>query len=170
MMLTSKLRIGFGAAVAAAATLMLGGAAWAAGDTQAAWQGYATTTASTAQCAGIGGTGVGDTHVSIFRPHIAALDTQTFLSMMHLRAAITFDNTSEATIHQMHGAGNYTGYGVNSRAKGFSYTGGTYSLTVSPASIVASTPIINITGTLNNYFNTAGCSVTFKGVYVKRID
>lgn len=158
-------------AAAGAALFTLGnfGTVWAA-DTQAAWEGYATTTASTAQCAGIGGTGVGDTHVSIFRPHITARDTDTFLSMMHLRAAITFDNTSEATVHQMHGAGNYTAYGVNSRAKGFTYTGGTYSLTVTPASIVASTPIVNITGTLNNYFNTTGCNITFKAVYVKRID
>ncbi len=138
-------------------------------DSQLAWEGYATTTSSTAACAGIGGTGKNDTHVSIFRPHIGAKDTDTFLSMMHLRAAITFDNTSESTVHQMHGSGNYTAYGINSRAKGFSYKG-TYSLTVSPASVTAATAIVNITGTLKNYFNTAGCNVTFKGVYVKRID
>ena len=76
MMIASKLRICFTAATVIAA-MALGGAAWAAGDTQAAWEGYATTTASTAQCAGVGGTGGGDTHVSIFRPHITARDTDT---------------------------------------------------------------------------------------------
>ena len=141
-----------------------------AADTQAAWEGYATTTAATAQCAGIGGTGVGDTHVSIYRPHIVSADTPTFLSMMHLRAALTLQNTSEATIHQMQGSGNYTGYGVNARAKGFTYTGGTYTLTITPAVVAANTAMVNITGVIKNYFNTAGCNVTFKGVYVKRID
>lgn len=163
----------YGAATLAAALSISSAAmnsALAAGDTQAAWEGYATNTASTAQCAGVGGTGVSDTHVSIFRPHILSTDTPTFLSIMHLRAALTLQNTSEATVHQMHGTGNYTGYGVNSRAKGFTYTGGTYTLTITPATIVASTPIVNITGTIKNVFNTAGCNVTFKGVYVKRID
>ena len=153
-----------------AAAVSSAGSALAAGDTQAAWEGYATNTASTAACAGIGGTSPSDTHVSIFRPHINVSDTPTFLSMMHLRAAITLQNTSEATVHQMHGSGNYTGYGVNSRGKGFTYTGGTYSLTVTPATITSSTTLVNITGTINNIWNTPGCNVTFKGVYVKRID
>lgn len=143
--------------------------AFAAGDTQTAWEGYATNTASTAACSTIGGTGKSDTHVSIFRPHINANDTPTFLSMMHLRAAITFQNASESTKHQMNGAGNYTAFGINSRAKGFTYSG-TYSLTVSPNPVLSTTEVVNVTGTLNNYFNTAGCNVTFKAVYVKRID
>jgi len=145
------------------------GSAFAAGDTQAAWEGYATNTASTAACATVGGTGKSDTHVTIFRPHINPADTATFLSMQHLRAALTFQNSSESTVHQMNGAGNYTAFGINSRAKGFTYTG-TYSLSVSPNPVLSTTQVINVTGTLTNYFNTAGCSVTFKAVYVKRID
>jgi hypothetical protein len=171
--MTIKSTLAFGAA-AAAATMMLGGAAWAAGDTQAAWEGYATNTSTqSAACSTVGGTGKGDTHVSIFRPHITAGDTPTFLSMVHLRAAITFENKNETTNPQMTGNGGYTAFGINSRAKGFSYTsaGSTFSnIVVSPNPVQASTPVITITGTLNNYFNATGCSVTFKGVYVKRID
>ncbi|HVV62412.1 MAG TPA: hypothetical protein VHD14_11720 [Pseudolabrys sp.] len=103
------------------------------------------------------------------RPHITARDTDTFLSIVQMRAAMAFDNISEATIHQMHGAGNFTAYGVNGRGKGFKYNGA-YALTVTPATIVVSTPVINVQGTLKNVFNTPGCNVSFRGVYVKRID
>jgi hypothetical protein len=167
--MTSVRRITSLAAGLMAAIAISGGPAFAAGDTQAAWEGYATNTASTAACATVGGTGKADTHVSIFRPHINVADTPTFLSMMHLRAAITFQNSNEATIHQMKGAGNYSAFGVNSRGKGFTYTG-TYNLSVSPNPVISTTQVINVTGSLTNYFNTAGCTVTFKAVYVKRID
>jgi hypothetical protein len=139
-------------------------------DTQVVWEGYATNTSTPpAACSGIGGTGLADTHVSIYRPHISSTDTPTFLSMMHLRAALTLQNTTESANKQMHGSGKYTGYGVNSRAKGFTYTG-TYSFTITPSTVTTSTSVVNITGTIKNYYNTAGCNVTFKGVYVKRID
>lgn len=158
------------AGLASALCVSASGVAMAA-DTQAAWEGYATNTAATSQCSGVGGTGVGDTHVSIFRPKINSTDTNTFLSMMHLRAAITFQNTSKSTVHQMHGSGNYTATGINSRGKAFTYSSTYSGFTVTPNPIVGSTSVINITtGKLNNYFNTSGCTVTFKAVYVKRID
>ncbi len=156
------------AGAASVALVVTSGVALAAGDTHLAWEGYATNTGSVG-CTGVGGTGTGDTHVSIYRPKLGATDpSPTFLSFMHLRAALTFQNTS-AGIPQMNGAGNYTGVGINSRAKSFSFTG-TYKLTVSPNPVVSTTSVVNISGTINNYFNTAGCSVTFKGIYVKRID
>jgi hypothetical protein len=138
-------------------------------DTQAVWQGYASVSASTQQCAGIAGTKVGDNLLSRFRPHIADGDTDTFLSQSFLGTAIAIDNTSEATVHQMNGSGSYMAYVVNSRAKGFTYIG-TYSLTVAPPTIVAETPIVHITGTIKNLWNTSGCDVTFTGDYKLRTD
>jgi hypothetical protein len=77
----------------------------------------------------------------------------------------------------MNGSGNYTGFGIGSRA-GFGQYAGTYNLTVVPATITAATPAtitaftdaVTITGTITNFFNTTGCNVTFEGVYVQRID
>ena len=140
-----------------------------AADNQLVWEGYATVTASTTQCSGVGGTGTGDTHVSIFRPKILSTDPPTFLSVIFLRAAGTHENSNESTVHQMHGSGNYTAFNVNSRARFVTYTG-TYSFTVSPASIIASTPVVTINGNINSFGNVPGCTVTFKGVYLQRID
>jgi hypothetical protein len=144
----------------------LPGPALAAAD---AWEGYATVTASTAACSGAGGTAPGDTHVSIFRPKIASNDTPTFLSFVFVRGALTQENISEDTVHQMNGSGSYGGFAIGPRAGVVSYTG-KYKLTLTPAIITAATPSVIIDGTITNFFNTTGCNVTFEGVYVHRID
>jgi hypothetical protein len=133
------------------------------------WEGYATITASSPQCSGTSGTNPGDTLVSIYRPQTASTDTPTYLSFVFLRAAFTQENTSESTVHQMNGSGNYTGFEVGSRALFSQYTG-TYNLSVTPAIVTASTPSVTIDGTITNFFNITGCNVTFEGVYVERID
>ncbi|MGC2521627.1 MAG: hypothetical protein WA417_03185, partial [Stellaceae bacterium] len=113
---------------------------------------------------------VGDAMVSVFRPKIASTDTNTFLSFNFLRAAFTVENTSETARPQMHGGGNDDIFGVDGRAKFIDGTG-TYSLTISPpAPVVAATPVITITGKINNFFDVVGCDVSFTGVYAKRVD
>lgn len=139
-------------------------------DTQESWQGIATTTASTtAQCNGAYGSTVGETEVSVFRPKIKSTDTKTYLSFVFLRAAETLENLSELTVHQMHGSGTVEGYGVSSKGEFYDFTG-TYSLTISPAAITASTPVVTISGKIANLGNSPGCIVTFTGVYGKRVD
>ncbi|HVZ50919.1 MAG TPA: hypothetical protein VG986_03060 [Pseudolabrys sp.] len=155
--------------IAFAGALMIAGPA-AAADTQAAWEGFYTVTSSTTQCSGVGGTGVGSTNVSIYRPKINSSDTNTFLSLIQTRAAIDFQNSSESTIKQMNGSGNYAGSGINSRAKAFSYTATYSNFKVTPSPVTASTTNVMITGTINTMWNTTGCNVTFKATYTKRID
>jgi hypothetical protein len=138
----------------------------AAADTQLAWDGFLKVTASTSQCAaaGIGGVAIGAEHISVFRPKILSTDTPTFISIIDQLAAVSFENTSETTIHQMHGSGNYSATAINGKAKAFTFTG-TYKFTISPASVTAATTEVGITGTINNYFNAAGCSVSFDAFY-----
>jgi hypothetical protein len=135
-----------------AGSLAIAGQAYAA-DTQTAWEGFLTVTSSTAKCSGVGGTGKGSTNVSMFRPKIKSTDTNTFLSLIQTRAAIAFQNTSESTVKQMNGSGNYTGSGINGRGKAFSYTATYTNFKV-----------------INNMWFVSGCNVTFKATYTKRID
>lgn len=79
-------------------------------------------------------------------------------------------STSESTAHQMNGSGNYTGFALNGKGKAFTYTGGTFTITVSPTPVNAATNAVSITGSVTNVFNTVGCNVAFKATYVKRID
>lgn len=139
------------------------GAAQAA-DTQAAWAGLAEVTASTSACVGVLGTSVGSPHPSTYRPKIASTDTITYVSFMGIEAGLTLGNASESTVHQMQGSGNYSATGIDRRAKPFAYTG-TYSFTVTPAAVVASTTVVEIIGTINNYFNFVGCNVSFTAAY-----
>jgi hypothetical protein len=119
-----------------------------AADNQTVWEGFLTVTSSTAQCAPIGGTS----------------------PTVFTRAAVTSCNLDETTVPQMAGTGNYKATAINSKAKPFTYNG-TYNFTISPIPVVLSTPTVLISsGTLNNFFDTAGCTISFKGTYVKRID
>ncbi|MGH7028938.1 MAG: hypothetical protein ACREE9_05220 [Stellaceae bacterium] len=139
-------------------------------DTQPAWQGIATTTASTsAQCDGVGGSVVGDAQVSVFRPKIRSTDDNTYLSFVYLRAAVTFQNLTETTVHQMHGSGGYGALGVDSRAK-FIAGQGRYTVSLTPFPVTEATPVVTIIAKINNFFDVPGCNVTFHGVYAKRID
>jgi hypothetical protein len=149
---------------------MLSASASFAPDTQAVWEGYATVTASTIQCQGHGGTGVSDTHVTIYRPKILTTDTATYIDFVFLRTAVTFENSNETTVHQMRGAGNYSATQIDSRALPFIYIG-TYSFTFTPnVPITTTTNPIKMTGTIDGFDNAPGCNVTFEAVFVKRID
>src|SRR5689334_7050977 len=137
--------IGGGLAVATSAQ--------AVGDKHATWEGYLTfTTNPPSACSGVGGLGKGDTHDSIYRPSLSGGDI-SFLSILSDRAGIALQNTSEGSAPQMHGTGNYTGYGVNSRAKAFTYTAGTFNFVVSPATVTTSTNAVRINGTIDNIYN-----------------
>jgi hypothetical protein len=157
---------------AVAAALLLTVARVHAADTHIAWEGFLTFTGNRpAACDTTGGVANYDTHVSIYRPKLGSGDTSpTFLSILFTRAVLDLQNTSESTAHQMNGTGNYSGFAVNSKAKAFQYTGGTFNLTVTPNPVTADTNTVSITGTIANMFNTAGCNRTFKAIYVKKID
>lgn len=154
------------AAVSAAAIVAFTSGAALAADTQKTWQGLVTIYTVTSQCASAN-TEVGDFVTAVYRPKLASTNTNTFLSFIYSRAAMTFQNMSEATRPQMRGAGNYTSTGINGRAKSFSNSS-TYSFTITPATITASTPSVTINGKINNYFATVGCTVTFAGGFGRR--
>lgn len=49
------------------------------------------------------------------------------------------------------------------------YTGGTYSLSLSPSNITPTTPQITVSGNINNFRNTVGCTVTFKTSLIRGV-
>jgi hypothetical protein len=135
-----------------------------AADTQAAWAGLAEITASTPACAGVLGTSVGSAHPSTYRPKINSTDTASYVSLMGVEGGLTLENASELTVHQMQGSGNYSATAIDRRALPFVYKG-TYTFTITPAAVAASTKVVEITGTINTYFDSVGCNVSFTAAY-----
>jgi hypothetical protein len=75
---------------------------------------------------------------------------------------------SAAKVHsrQFAGSGQYQSYKI---AHGFisgTYYG-TYTFTQNPTVVTAATPFIDLTGTLDNYNNTTGCTITLRGTFVR---
>jgi hypothetical protein len=158
----------FRAALFATAAFACASGAAGAPDTQAAWEGFMVNTGSLG-CSGVGGTAVGDTHVSVYRPHIPLVDTSlTFLSVVFLRAAFTLENVSETANPQMTGSGADTTWVIDGRGAAGAFKGNAYStFVVKPTPVSLSTTNITITGTIHSYFNVPGCIVTFSAEYVK---
>ncbi len=139
-----------------------------AADTHTAWLGFFTVTATTAACAGIGGTSVGDTNVSVYRAGQSATDT-TSMSIIFTKAAINFANANEAANRQMRGNGTANVSAMNGKGKPFSYSTTYSSIVTTPANVLNGTQYVTITGVLNNMWTIAGCNVTFKAVYGKEV-
>jgi len=162
----------FRAAFLAAAVFGCASGAAVAADTQAAWEGFMQNIANTPACAGIGGTAVGDVHVSVYRPHILPADTPTYLSVVFLRATFSLENGSEITNPQMRGSGTDTTWIIDGRGAAGAFKDLAYvNITVTPTppapSVSESTTSITITGTIDSYFNVLNCNVSFKAEYVK---
>jgi hypothetical protein len=153
----------FGAAVFACASR-----AAVAADTQAAWEGVENTAASSVcTTMAVGGTGVGDNHVSVYRPHILSTDTPTYLAIVFTRTEFTLQNNSETTNPQMNGSGADLATIIDPRGKPGTYAGTFSGIVVSPKPVLETTNVVTITGTIDNYFNVAGCNVTFKAAFIK---
>jgi hypothetical protein len=159
----------FRAAFLIIAVFGCGSNAAVAADTQAAWIGIMENTGATPTCAamGVGGTGVGDNHVSVYRPHILSTDTATYLAILFTRTEFTLKNNIEASNPQMRGSGADTATIIDPRGAPGSYPGTFFGIAVTPNPVVETTNIVSITGTIDNYLNVAGCNVTFKAAYVK---
>ncbi|HXZ14636.1 MAG TPA: hypothetical protein VEH77_01440 [Roseiarcus sp.] len=141
----------------------------AAADTQTAFEGIMENTAATSICAtqGVGGSGAGDNHVSIYRPHILSADTPTYLSVVFTRAEWTLQNSSETSNPQMNKSGADTATIIDARGKPGTYAGTYSNFIVTPNPVTETTTVVTITGTINNYSNVAGCNVTFQAAYIK---
>jgi len=137
-----------------------------AADTHVAWQGFFTVTGTTAACAGLGGTSVGDTNVSIYRPGFSTTDHSS-MNIIFTRAAMNVWNADETANPQMRGSGNATVHAMNSKAKPIQYSTTFSNIVTTPSTIFNGTTYLTITGTLNNMWTVSGCNVTFKATYAK---
>jgi hypothetical protein len=156
--------------LATAVFVCASGVAAAATDTQAAWIGLMANTGATQTCVTmkVGGTGVGDYHVSVYRPHILSTDTpSTYLAIVFTRTEFTLQNGSESTHPQMNGSGSDTATIIDGRGAPGTYPGTFTNIVVLPNPVLETTNVVTITGTIDNYFNVNGCNVTFKATYVK---
>ena len=125
------------------------------------WQGDLFVTTITTTCTTEDVTAVGDFYRSVYRPNIAPPpDSQAdeALSLISERNAIIL----EATGKTLRGKANASELVIVSHAEaGQAPT--TVDLTITPAKIRSSTLSIEITGTINNFFNETGCNVTVVG-------
>jgi hypothetical protein len=146
-------------------TLAVGVSAASKAQTPTVWQGDLFLTTVTPQCTP-DGINVDNFYVSVYRPNIAPPppnQADEALTLVSPRSAFLLETT--ATGKTLRGKVSANGIAISSRATVSSNPSGptTVALTITPAKITASTPVVQIKGTINNLFNIAGCNVSVVG-------
>jgi hypothetical protein len=130
------------------------------------WHGAIAILGLSAACNNLGFV-VGDYGKSIYRPRLVADEPASAITLLFARSAGIFTRASGGS-DKMHGAGNYRGGWISGRATGNGSTSGQFRLAINPVDPVAATTFIDIQGSLTNFANTAGCTLSFRGGYARR--
>ena len=141
----------------------------AAGPAQAAepavWQGDLFFTSVTPTCTANGVIAAGDFTRAVYRPRLTAGDAAEGLSIIFPRAALIL----EATGKSLRSTAPATETSIGSHA-GIGQDSTTVTLAITPAKITATTPVVQISGTLRNVFTVSGCNATIVGALGLRRD
>lgn len=153
-------------------TLLLAAAALAIGSSAASaansvmWDGVMQFVSQTAQC-GTQFFNKSDTARSRYRPRLVSGDPRSaFTHYLGHDHSMLITNASPTA--QFSGSGNYSNRGIDNFAQFSPTQTGAYTFTQSPATITASTDFVTLSGHIDNYANIAGCSLTFRGIYVRK--
>ena len=173
----TKARFSVVAAIAAIAACSAGAPAQAQSDPAAApavstgvpvYQGTAFVTAVTSACAT--NFGVGDYYTMLFRQLVESGNTSYGggIAFFSPRSAVAYVMPANKPLNGgKQSQTSVNAHGESSKVGPFSYTGG-FNLTISPATLAASTPNVTITGTVTNFFNYSGCTVTIRAALALR--
>jgi len=136
-------------------------------DATDTWRGSILVTNVSAACALPGFPVKGQTLVSVFRPKLASGQPNSALLISFANGA--FLGTSASSTIPAPTSGKYVGDLLGGVATYGHYTGGRYDFTITPATIVPTTPQVTIKGKITKFRNTSGCTLTFKGSFFKGV-
>ena len=126
-------------------------------DNHVAWEGFLTVTASSAGCAGVTGSQVGDVMKSTYRAGLTPSELSA-LNIIYIRGAINLTNVNESANSQLRGSGTATFRVMNARALSYNYTGNYLNIVTTPAKVLAGSPYVTITGILNNLWTISAAT------------
>jgi hypothetical protein len=152
--------------VAAGLMLAIGVAATARAQEPLVWQGDEFQTAVSSTCTAANITTVGDFNRIVYRPFIAGSADNLSpdgLLLVSSRSAILL----EAAKTTLRGKADAIETALGSHA-GASQNATTVDLKITPSKITDTTPVVLISGVINDYFNVQGCNITVNGSLVPR--
>jgi len=108
-----------------------------------------------------------DTARSLYRPYLSSGDRPSaFTHFLANNHAMLITNRNATA--QFSGNGQYQNCGIDDTADFAGPVNGSYSFTQTPATIAADTDFVTLDGHISNYGNYSGCSLYFRGVYVRK--
>lgn len=160
----------FGTVVSITLTAATLAAQAAANNPLIVWQGAATLTAVPAACAA-SKYKAGDSAFAVFRPRLDPAEPNSGLTLSFGRSGHAYFRTGGASSDQMNGNSTYSSPWFSGRAT--STAGGNTGniiLALSPATVLDTTPVVTISGTIQKFHGIAGCNVNFNGAFQRRLN
>jgi hypothetical protein len=107
-----------------------------------------------------------DFYTAVYRPVINGDTNPGALHLYQPRHAIRMvDNCAGG---QFQGSGAYSALTIGTRGQSLDYAGTYSNVVVKPAAITATTPSLTITGSIANFRDAAGCTITFRSSFELR--
>lgn len=133
------------------------------------WFGHWALLEVSAACAA-GNWDVGTDHArtTIYRPRLTAGDANSAILLRSKGSDVLYTNKNEVANPQMRGNGAFTSEGFNSSALPTGPLDGTFDLTITPATITATTRFLHFIGTFTNWSTITGCTVKIAATYTLR--
>ena len=127
------------------------------------WRGAVLITDAVGCSAGDDSISPGKNRLAVFRPKLTEADAPSGLIITFRNGAVVGVATS--TELPTPSNGSYVGTVAAPDATGGNYNGGNYKFFITPSTITAATPQINIKGTLTKFGGLPGCTLKFRGAF-----
>jgi hypothetical protein len=118
------------------------------------WEGDLFVTNVTSQCTAMGIASVGEYFRAVYAPHLAAQDPPEAIALFGPKAALVL----QATGGTLRGVKNFEATHISDDA-GLGQFSGTVDYTIKPTTITATTQVVQISGTINNFGSVPGCKI-----------
>ena len=162
----SILARGLATAIIAATELI---AATSANADARLWDGTLVITSATAQCDAIGENFPNSSLRALYRPKLKTSDPKAAIifhtdNLSHIYVVRAISNT-----RTLNGAGEYCGIDFDPAiGESTTWLGGNYNIAVTPTNVTNSTNDIQVTGTVRKFGNIPGCTLKFRGTFLRR--
>jgi len=130
------------------------------------WDGQLVFADQTAQCSPAFELKNGTTE-ALYRPSLLVTDPKAALIIYGTGQVGQFQ--AHGSTASMNGSGSYDGTYYSAALGTTQAWTGTYTLAVTPSNVKANTRYVYVTGTIDNFANIAGCSLTINSAFLLRL-
>jgi hypothetical protein len=133
------------------------------------WDGSLVITNATPQCDVIGEDFPNSSLRALYRPKLKASDPKAAIIVHTDNLSHIYVIRAQTDTKTLNGTGEYCGIDFDPGVgESSTWLGGKYNIAVVPAAVTAATPDVRVTGWVTKFGNIPGCTLKFRGAFLRR--